>query len=257
MTKLLLFFILIPIIIISEAREPLNENFGDGDWHVYPHWINSDNYCYDFIDTHPYHFARVHVDYDRKTGEYGILKDLHLKECVTVARYNEKNVIIHLYDAPTHNHLSKLASLLGEEFYYAWLHFDLPADWKGEIFVEPFETVVLSILRENERADYYTDLDIQILSERVKKVKGTNIQRVIQLNENMVKMSRDVSWKNLINLVNYTIVYNEHKTGQKKDDILSILQSPIVFTIWDTDVLSAYNGKESQFKNVKDFFGPH
>lgn len=234
-----------------------SENSGDGDWSVYPHWVFGNRYCYDFVDTDPYQFARIHADYDSVTGEFRFFPRFDIKACVSVASYTRKKILLHIYDAPKRQDLLELTRLLGEEYSAVWLHYDLHAKWEGAIFGAPFETVVVSLARETLSGQQYTKTGLERLLRFLQSVAG-NVQKAVQLNSDMVRKSKHLDWTRLIKAVNFTIIYKTQKKGTDKEEILAILQSPIAFTIWDTDVLKSY-GRESQFKDVNpqfEMFGP-
>lgn len=226
-------------------------SYGDGDWHVYPRWIYSDHHCYDFVDTEPYKLARLHVDYDSKTGTFGFLPHLDVKMCVSVASYAQKKIILHIFDVPNARHLETLAKLLGDEYSAVWLHYDLFGEWSGTMRAHPFSAVIVSIAKETHTGKSYTHPMLHSLIGRVRMVPS-DVLKCVQLNADMVRASTELEWQNLIPLVNFTIIYKEHKKGERKESLLKILNSPIPFTIWDTESLLIF-GKPRPIENDRDW----
>lgn len=226
-------------------------SYGDGDWHVYPRWIYSDNHCFDFVDTEPYKLARLHVDYDSKTGKFGFLPHLDVKKCVSVASYAQKKILLHIFEVPHAPHLESLAKWLGDEYSAVWLHYDLFGDWVGTMRAHPFSAVIVGIAKEAQVGKSYKHPMLHTLIGRVQMLPS-DVLKCVQLNADMVRASSGLEWQNLIPLVNFTIIYKEHKKGEHKSSLLKIINSPIPFTIWDTEVLLIF-GKPRPIENNKNW----
>lgn len=260
MSKSLLFVVLlsIPALLAGKRYIPIPNTdpeyliaYGEGDWHVYPHWIYTDDICLDFVDMENYNLAHLHVAYDAKSHRFDFLPSLDVFKCVSLIRYTDKVLLLHLYDVPGNNDLVQLSRFLGPEYHAVWLHYDLRSNWTGEFAVGPFEVVVLSLEDEARGPkEKYTEEDLNMFIDRVRRLPD-RVKKAVQLHEKIVLASKDLDWKRLTSLVTYTIVYNPLKEHpEKKEALLKILQSPIAFTFWDNRVLKSY-GRQSKYQNSK------
>lgn len=254
--KILLLFILICFILVIGISA---DDYGDGDVHVYHNWIYDSDHCYDFMDTTPYELARIHVDFYNPAREFTIGRALDIKYCVSFSSYAEKNVIIHLYETPTEAEIKELETLLGPEHETAWLHYDLPRTWQGQMVTGRFQVIVVGIAKENNDRDKYSVDDLKLLLNRLNQLPAS-VQKVVQLNIDMIlKSDRFLKWEKITKAAKFTLLYTNNKLQVvDKEKIRGIVKSPIVFTIWDVGMVKPI-GPSSRYpvNSIEDeLFGP-
>lgn len=240
-TSILVFGTVIP------TEKDYDAKFGYGDWSVYPYWILSEWGCFEFVDHEAYELGRIHAIYDPVKKYFGFQRQFNVSNCVTIAAQLGKNVIIHLNQALEPSNLRLLEKIVGVDFESVWIHYELPANWTGQLYIAPFHTVVLSLLEEEVPTRPYNAEMLQILTNRLKQFNG-EVCKAIQLDTKMVKLSKKLDFQPVIRLVQYTILYQLEKSGENKEDILHIVKSPIPFSIWDVAFLEMVPASASSNK---------
>lgn len=261
MSKFVCFLFLLTLISVLGTFVPNEDHeakYGYGDWSVYPFWIYSERNCFEFVDHEAYELGRIHANYDPAKEDFNFPRQFNVSNCVEIANRLQKNVIIHLNQALEPSHLQQLQKIVGSDFESVWIHYELPANWTGRLFIAPFNTVVLSMLKEELQTRPYNSEMLEILANRMKQF-DREVFKAIQLDTNMVKLSKGLDFQPLIRLVHYTILYKLEKTGEDKERILEMVKSPIPFSIWDVAIVemvpaSAASNKREVGK-IPTFFG--